>query len=206
MATRFVAGVVRVAAASGAGMPTRALAERDASMGTKIVLAGTLLVGGLGCSATGGMQWMLALWAFAGVAAGVARVGRGPVAPDYARWMQAGMACALLLVVLAVVVALGLLFLENATASAYQPAPAFADAFLDSCSIVAGGNLRTGVIETVTGRNLISGLRQSNNLYQYGMSWLMLAMVAGRMIPLLVMRRLAETHEAWRSHRKAAVV
>ena len=204
--TRCVDGIERVAAAAGAGMPTRDLAERDASMGTKVILAGVLLLGGMGLSATGGVQWTLMLWALAGAFAGLVRTRRGPLAPDYARWMHAGLACVVLMILLAIVVALGLMFLENMTASAYQSAPVFADALLDSCSIAAGGNLSTGVVDTVTGRNLIRGMRQAASLYQYGMVWLMLAMIAGRMIPLMVMRRLADTHEAWRSHRKAAVV
>ena len=206
LTTRCVNGIEQVAAAASAGMPAHELVERDASSGTKVILAGVMLLGGMGLSATGGVQWTLMLWALAGAFAGLARTRRGPLAPDYARWMHAGLACVVLMILLAVVVALGLMFLEQITASAYQSAPTFADTLLDACSVVAGGNLSSGVIENVTGRNLIRGMGQTANLYQYGMIWLMLAMMAGRLIPLMVMRRLADTHEAWRSHRKSAVV
>jgi hypothetical protein len=95
--------------------------------------------------------------------------------------------------VLALVVALGLLLIENWTASRFQPPPTFADALLDACSAVAGGNLSGGLTESVTSRNLLSGIHQSVNLYPYGMTWLMLGMFVGRVLPLIVLRRLGDT-------------
>jgi Trk-type K+ transport system membrane component len=189
--TRYARSLVQTVAACGAGMPTEALEESDVTAGTKVTLSAVLLVGGLGGSATGGVQWPLLLWALAGGAAALGRLGRPHPAPDFARWMHAGLACLVLLALLALLVALGLLLIENWTASRFQPPPTFADALLDACSVVAGGNLSSGLTETVTSRNLVSGIRQSANLYQYGMIWLTLAMLAGRMLPLVILRRLA---------------
>jgi Trk-type K+ transport system membrane component len=202
--TRYARSLVQTAAASGAGMPTESLAGRDVSDGTKLTLSGLLLIGGLSGSATGGLQATLLLWALAGGAASLGWLRRGKTAPapsakpgpTFARWMHAGLACLVLMVVLTLVVAVGLLLIENWSASSYQPPPGLADALLDASSVVAGGNLSTGLTEAVTSRNLISGVRQSVNLYQYGMAWLMLAMLAGRMLPLVVLRRLGDTRVA----------
>lgn len=218
--TRYARSLVQTAAASGAGMPTVQSGAshyplRDTTAGTKLTLSALLLAGGLGGSATGGVQWTLLLWTLAGAAAAVGwssgkarkvevpagetptlprptRRLRSGQAPNRARWMHAGLACGFLLTSLAVIVALGLLLIENRTAARYQPPPTFADALLDACSVVAGGNLSSGLTDTVTGRNLLGGIRQSANLYQYGMTWLMLAMLAGRMLPLVVLCRLTD--------------
>lgn len=48
-----------------AGLPTEQLGDRGVSEGTKLVLCGVLLVGGLGGSAGGGLKWTLVLWALA---------------------------------------------------------------------------------------------------------------------------------------------
>jgi len=98
-------------------------------------------------------------------------------------------ACAILVLLLATVVALGLLIIEANVASAYQPPPSFASAFLDAASAVAGGNLSGGVCAAVTDRNLSRGIRLGVDLYQYGMVWLMAAMLAGRTLPLVVLSR-----------------
>ena len=68
------------------------------------------------------------------------------------------------------------------TASAYQPVPTFAEAFLDAASAVGGANLTSGLFGTVTDPNLIMGLGSGINQYQYGMAWLMAAMVLGRVL------------------------
>ena len=200
-ATRYARSLVQTAAASGAGMPTESLVGRDVSDGTKLTLSGLLLVGGLSGSATGGVQWILLVWALAGGAASLGWLGRGKAGPasstgpatGLARCMHAGLGCLSLMILLTLIVAVGLLLIENWSASSYQPPPSLADALLDASSVVAGGNLSSGLTEAVTGRNLISGVRQSANLYQYGMAWLMLAMLAGRVLPLVVLRRLADS-------------
>jgi hypothetical protein len=115
------------------------------------------------------------------------------------RWMHAGMSVFILMILLTAIVAGGLLLLEQWTASAYQTPSSFADALLDASSVVAGGNLSGGLSETLTSRNLISGLNQPVNLYQYGMGWLMLAMLLGRVLPVTVLRRLSEQRDAPRA-------
>jgi len=192
---RYARSLVQTVSASGAGQPTEDFTGRNVSDGTKCTLAALLVVGGLGGGATGGVHFTLFLWAAAGACAGLGWLGRGRAAPDAARWMHAGMACLLLLIALIVVVAVGMLLLENWTASRYQSLPAFADALLDAASIVAGGNLTSGLTETVTSRNMITGIRRGTNLYQYGMTLLMLAMLAGRVLPLTILRRLADRCE-----------
>lgn len=192
---RYTRGLVQAVAASTAGAPTEPLSERNVSDGTKITLALLLLSGGLGGSATGGLQLTLLLWALGGSAAALGWLGGRKLAPDVARWMHAGLACAILLALLAIAVAAGLLLIENATASAYQPPPTFADALLDASSIVAGGNLSSGLTDAVTGRNLTAGIGRSVSTYQYGIGLLMLAMLAGRLTPLAIVRRLTSTRQ-----------
>lgn len=196
-AQRYWRSLVQVTAASGAGIPTEKLTERNVSEGTKIVLAAVLLTGGLAGSPTGGMQFPLLMWALAGGLAGAFRFGGERQAPDVQRWMHAGMAVFILIVLMTVFVAGGLLLLEQWTASAYQTRSSFADAMLDASSVVAGGALSGGLAETLTSRNLISGLNQPVNLYPYGMSWLMLAMLIGRVLPVAVLRRLGETRKKY---------
>lgn len=202
---RYARSLVQTTAASGAGIPTLQSPAshyplRDATSGTKVTLSMLLLVGGLGGSATGGVQWTLLLGALAGGTAAIGCARSSKPDPDATRWMLGGLACLFLLALLAVVVALGLLLIEHWTAARYQPPPTFADALLDACSIVAGGNLSSGLTETVTGRNLLGGIRQSANLFQYGMSWLMLAMMIGRLLPLVVLRRLADAQSESDQH------
>ena len=189
-ARRYARSLVQVVAASGAGAPTEPLAGRDATPGTKVVLAALLLIGGLGGSPTGGVQWPLLLWALVGGAAAVGWKRGAGGRPAALRCMLAGLAAVFLLALLALVVALGLLLLETWTASHFQSPPGLADALLDASSIVAGGNLTGGLTEAVTSRNLLSGIRQASSQFQYGMAWLMLAMLAGRMLPLVIVYRL----------------
>ena len=193
---RYLRSLVQVTAASGAGMPTEKLTERNVSEGTKIALAAILLTGGLAGSATGGMHFPLLMWALAGGLGGLFRFGRDRHAPDVQRWMHAGMAVFILMVLLTMIVAGGLLLLEQWTASSYQTPSSFADAMLDASSVVAGGNLSGGLAETLTSRNLVSGMNQPVNLYQYGMTWLMVAMLIGRVLPVAVLRRLSEQRDA----------
>ncbi len=186
---RFVRALDETTAASAAGLPTAALDGANATDATKITLALLLIAGGLGGSATGGVQWPLLLWAGAGVLGALGWLGSRRLAPDLARWMHAGLACVLALLLLAGLVAGGMLLFENVAASPYQPAPTFADAFLDAASVVAGGGLTTGVVDAVTGPQLQGGIGRSVNLYAYGIGYLMLGMLAGRLVPLMVLRR-----------------
>jgi hypothetical protein len=205
LSTRYARSLAQVVCAVGAGLPTEKLADRNVSEGTKLVLAGVVLVGGLGGSVGGGIKWPLLLWA---LAAGGLVLGRGPGRSGdelTRRCLLAGSACAATFMVLALVVALGLLLIEAHTGSPYQSAPTLADALLDASSAVGGANLSSGLTATVSNRNLSSGIRQSTDLYQYGMGWLMLAMLIGRIVPVLVLARLADFHpgepERWPSGR-----
>ncbi len=186
---RFTRGLVQVTAAAGAGLPTEQLGERGVSEGTKVTLAGAVLLGGLGGTAGGGVTWLLALCAITGIAR---RAGTAPGdTGDTRRWAWAGITCGVTLVTLAVAVALGLLLIEARTAPSYQAQPTFADALLDAASAVGGANLSSGLTAAVIGPNLSSGIRQSVDQYYYGMTWLMLAMLGGRILPVLVLWRAA---------------
>ncbi len=80
--------------------------------------------------------------------------------------------------------ALGLLILYNVSASPYQAARTFADALLDAASAVAGGGLTSGMTADLLDPNLSSGMHSPVDRYQYGAAWLMLLMLAGRIVPL----------------------
>lgn len=121
---------------------------------------------------------------------GVARSGDSS-ARDASVWPRAAIAVVATLALLAVGGALGVLVIESQTASAYQPPPTFADAFLDAASAVGGAGLTTGVFANVTSRNLSRGIRQPTDQYQYGMVWFMLLMLLGRAAPVVVLGRVA---------------
>ncbi|MCK4340707.1 MAG: hypothetical protein KAY37_03155, partial [Phycisphaerae bacterium] len=130
---RYARGLIQVACASGAGITTEQLTERGVSEGTKLVLAGVVLVGGLGGSAGGGVKWTMLLWALAavgligGYGPGRSRVDRTPsvsagISPladargsadeTARRCRRAGSACLGSLLILTLIVAGGLLFIE----------------------------------------------------------------------------------------------
>lgn len=196
---RYARSLVQTVCASAAGIPTETMTDRNITEGTKVVLATTMLVGPLGGAAGGGIKFTLLIWVLSGTVAAFAARGRS-IHPATFRCLLAGIACFGLLVLLTFAVALGLLIIETHTASLYQARPTFADAFLDAASAVAGGNLSSGLVEHVTARNLSSGIRQSVDLYQYGMAWLIAAMVLGRVLPLFVLCRMAgaKLHETRR--------
>jgi Trk-type K+ transport system membrane component len=189
---RFVRSLIEATCVSGAGITVERLDDRRVGEGTKCVLAGLILIGGLGGSAGGGMHWTLVLWA---LVAGAALFGVGPgrSRSEAARrcWL-AGSATVLALAGLALVIALGLLIIEAWIGSPFQTPPTFADALLDASSAVGGANLTSGLTATLTSPNLSSGIRQSVDLYQYGMKWLMLAMLIGRILPIVILERVAD--------------
>ncbi|TWT42417.1 Cation transport protein [Phycisphaerae bacterium RAS1] len=168
---------LQVFSAAGAGVQTEALSERSASDGTKVVLAAVMLVGGFPGSPLGGLGWPLAAALLIGAFAGRTRDERA---------FAIAVRLAVTLLALVLLTALGLLVIEHFTATAYQPPPTFADAFLDASSAVAGGGLTSGVSAAVTSRNLSSGIQQRVDVYQYGMAWLMLAMLLGRIAPVWI--------------------
>jgi len=187
---RYARSLVQVTAAAGAGVPTEELKERGVSEGTKLVLAGAVLVGGLGGAAGGGIRWPMLL-ALLSVAWPFGRVPTGPRDEGTRGRALAAVTCAVALVLLVLVVALGLLVIEAHTTTAFQTAPTLGDALLDASSAVAGGNLSSGLTATVTSANLSRGIHQSVDLYQYGLVWLLAAMFIGRTLPVLLLARSA---------------
>ncbi len=187
---RFARSLVQVACASGAGIPTEELSEKEVTDGTKVALAVALAVGPLGGSAGGGTKFTLFLFTGYAVVSTLSR--RRPAEdPTARRYLLAGVTCTAMMLLLIAVTAFGLLIIEARTASPYQPPPTFADALLDASSAAAGGNLSSGILQTVTHRKLSRGIRQHVDLYQYGMVWLMMAMLVGRVLPLVVLCRMA---------------
>jgi Trk-type K+ transport system membrane component len=190
--TRYAQSLVQTVCASGAGIPTEALSDRAVAEGTKVTLGVVVLVGGMAGAAGGGIKWPLLMAVLVAGLTALPRGRRDPAETPSSQLVRAGTVCLLSMLALASVVALGLLLIENHTASPYQPSPTFADAFLDASSAVGGANLSSGLTATVTSRNLITGMRQAANLYQYGMSWIMLAMLVGRVLPLFVLCRITD--------------
>ncbi len=188
---RFVRSLVLVTCTATAGQATEPIADRGVSDGTKLVLSALQLIGGAGGSPGGGVKWLVLLWALAGLTA-VIGLGGGWAQRDRARrfWL-AGVACTGAVLALAVVVALGLLVIEANVASSYQAPPTFADALLEASSATAGGGLSMGLTTTITSFNLSRGIRQNVDLYQYGMCWLLAAMLLGRVLPIWILGRVA---------------
>jgi hypothetical protein len=192
---RFARAVIQTVCASTSGIPTEDLRERNVTDASRAVLALAVLTGPLGGAAGGGIGWIFLL---AGLHAAFSRNCRAETAlqaPAAAQSKsrtavgQVGMAYLVLFLALALVAALGLLFIECNVASAYSRTPTFAAALIDAVSAVGGANLSAGVFEAVTDRNLSRGIRLPVDLYQYGICWLMLAMLAGRLLPLVVLAR-----------------
>ncbi|MEP0848695.1 MAG: hypothetical protein HRF50_17960 [Phycisphaerae bacterium] len=201
---RLGRAAVQVVSAAGAGIATEDLTDSGLREGTKVVLVVLVLVGGFFGCAAGGVTWILAVSALR---------GRPPIPPReprrgtkdgafpspgaeprgcddvlaLARGTLAALRVLIGLLTTTVVAALGMILIETLTASRFQPAPTFADALVDAASAVCGGGLTTGVTELVTGRNLIKGIGLGMDQYQVGMAWIMLCMVAGRVLPIAVL-------------------
>jgi hypothetical protein len=179
--------VVQVISAAGAGVATEPLAGQQIRDGAKVTLALAVLIGSCGCAAGGGVTWMLLIWGLAGAMTGGSEPARARAGP----WLHGGLSCAVLMGLLAVGGALGLMVIENLIGSRFEHPPSFADALVDACSAAGGANLTTGLTARVTAENLTSGKNLPVNLYSLGMVWMMALMLAGRMIPLFVLRRAA---------------
>lgn len=203
-AERYERSVLQTVLAATAGMPTENLSQNAIGDGSKMVLAAVVLTGGMGGSPTGGVKWPLMLIALsAGGATFLSRsrqvksgseqkTGRDSAA-SAALFFRTAVRLCVLLVGWTTIVAIGLLIIEARTASAFQTAPTFADAFLDASAVVGGANLTSGLSATVTNPNLSSGMGQSVDLYHYGTIWLMLGMAVGRILPVLVLCRMADS-------------
>lgn len=178
---RFTRSVIQAASATTAGIATENLRERDVRDPSKLVLAILVLVGGLGGAAGGGTTFILLM---------LCLTARRAHSSEPRAFLRSATAIVLLLPALTLVVTFGLLVIEALTASAYQPTFTFAEAFLDAASAVGGANLTSGLTATVTDPNLTRGLGLGVNQYEYAMGWLMSAMLAGRLLPMIIMCRL----------------
>lgn len=183
--------LIQTVCASGSGIATEPLADRGVSDGTKLTLALLVLIGGAPGSVTGGVQALLLVLALGGVAQILRGRGEASAAGELRRVQVAGGGL-LAMLALTAICAGGVLLLDAWLASPFQSPATLADALLDSASAVGGANLSGGVTATLTARNLSSGIRNPTDQYQYGMAWLMLAMLAGRVLPLLILARLSE--------------
>lgn len=180
----------QAAAASGLGATVQTPDETPVSDAGRTVLAALVLLGGLGGGVGGGVKLMLFWFTLVGVGVGLApRRNEAEVA----RRIGLGGRAALILatyVGFALLIAFGLLLIEQLTASPWTPRPALSGALLDAASAVGGASLTGGLTEAVTSRNLVQGLGLGFDLYQLGMAWLMFAMFVGRVLPVWLITRL----------------
>ncbi|MBK9118633.1 MAG: hypothetical protein IPM18_03380 [Phycisphaerales bacterium] len=187
----FVRRFEQVALAGGAGIASEPVADRVVTEGTKAVLAFVVLVGGQGGAAGGGLRWPVVVGALAIL---LLVFGRGRFRHDLPEYRRAALAAVVLVgAVLAWtgLVAVGLLLIEGRTASGFHTPPTVADAWLESCAAVGGASLTSGLTAKLSDASLSSGFRREVDLYPYGMGWLMAAMLVGRLLPVLVIARLA---------------
>ncbi|MBK8914671.1 MAG: hypothetical protein IPM64_08760 [Phycisphaerales bacterium] len=167
-----------VGAANGVGSVPPDAGLRD---GSRVVLAAAILIGGGAGSAAGGLRWTL-------LAALCARGGGGRAADAARRTARA-------LLLLTGGIAMGILLIDALVGVRFGRAVPLGDALLDAASAVGGGAVGGAAMEAITSRNLSTGIGHASDLYPYGMLWLMIAMVLGRLVPLWVMQRAAERPE-----------
>jgi hypothetical protein len=186
IAARYGRSVVLVVNASTSGVAAEPLGTGHLRDATRFIIATVAWIGPLGGSAGGGLKWTLVVAAIGATAL----AGRFTRSGDARRTLSiAAAACLGLMLLLGLTTAVGLLLVENWTAAPFQPAPTAADAWLEAACAVAGGNVSSGLTAVVTSPNLVSGLNQTTNQYALGMSWLMAAMLLGRVLPVFVLAR-----------------
>ncbi len=187
---RFARWLSAAAAAGGSGIALDVLADRRASEGTKLVLAGLVTMGGLGGGLAGGCKLtaLLCVTIFLGKTCAGKAAGAATAVP---RVVVAAAGALATVVGLTLVVAAGLLAIESGIGSVYDAPPTVGDALLDAASAVSGAGLTSGLLESVTSERLSSGIQQAVDKYQYGMVWLLAAMLLGRTVPVVVVGRLA---------------
>lgn len=174
------------------GVATEDAAGGGVTEGTRLLLALALLVGGPAAAATGGLRWPLLAQLLRLQRPGAGGPGeRAEVAPAGrdCNLIQLARGAALAFGGVVLLVALGMLALDAIVATRYAAPLALADSLLDAAAAVGGGGLSGGAAGTLTNRNLSTGMGQPSDLYPYGMAWLMLAMFAGRVLPIWLLRR-----------------
>jgi hypothetical protein len=210
LAGRFDRAMAQSILASTAALPVEGWTE-ETTDGSRFVLACLVTAGALPGSAGGGVR----MTAFLLVVVGIWRLrpappstpqttsaaqrdssdrGESPPVDSAARKMRLVRLVGAhysAVVWLLLAGALGLLVIQNFAASPYQAARTFADALLDSASAVAGGGLTSGMAAELIDPSLSSGMHSPVDRYQYGAAWLMLLMLAGRIVPLWLLARAA---------------
>ncbi len=189
-AKRWARAAAVSATVSPAGVSTEPLTEAASSEATRTAIAALVLVGSMPGSPGGGVKWPLFLAACASLAAAVGLWRRG-CDPPTSRLRSAAVHLTLALVLTTVFVAIGLLAIEGLTASRFTPPPRLTDALLDAASAVGGAALTGGLTHAVTNQNLTAGIRLSVDMYPWGMGWLMAAMLAGRLLPVVILCRMS---------------
>ncbi|MDX2197776.1 MAG: hypothetical protein SF069_02260 [Phycisphaerae bacterium] len=190
---RWQRAATAVVCAAGSGLPTEAADARSLSEGSRFALGLAAWLGGLGGSATGGVKWSLFILAFAAVVGSAGISARATSAHWTAhRCVRAAVRVVGVQLVLTIVAALGLLVIQRQTASPFDPTPGLAEAWLDASAAVNGAAVSSGISANVTSGRLSKGLGLSADLYQYGMGWLMLAMLLGRAAPIAIVSRAAD--------------
>ncbi|MGE3182370.1 MAG: hypothetical protein AB7N71_12125 [Phycisphaerae bacterium] len=186
---RFVRATTQTCAAVGAGVPSESLDDRAVAAGTQFLLACTTFVGGFPGSPAGGVKWSILLLV---VLAALRRrdPANTPESRQIIRYAATRLVVSLFLLTL--VVTLGILVIHRLTASPYESPPRFTAALLDASSCVNGANLTAGPAARIIDPNLSGGIGQPVDQYGYGVAWLMLAMLAGRVIPIWVLESSAK--------------
>lgn len=196
------AGPIRAARAEGATLAGRwaellALAHAGQAAprepgdepreGTRLVLALTIIAGGLS-PASGGVSWLVLLAAL-GLASPLAAAAAGaavsPVTRE--RVVCAARRVVVAVLALALIATLGLLVIEARVADRFETPARLGEAVLDASAVAGGGAATSGLIARLTSPHLSRGMAQGVDSYLYGMVWTLLVMFAGRIVPLIVL-------------------
>lgn len=184
--------LLQVAVTSHAGWSPLPVADRAVGEGSKLILAMTILVGGLG-AVTGGTFWLIIAACGGAPLLGARDAGAGRLRTAARRAVTAILA-------LTLVTALGLLLIEARVASRFETPATLGDAVLDAASVVGGAALSSGLLENLTSAHLSKGMGQTVDSYLYATVWTMLAMFAGRIVPILVLSAVGRPHGAAAGH------
>jgi Trk-type K+ transport system membrane component len=171
--------LLQVAVTSHAGWSPLPITDRAVGEGRKLTLALAIVVGGLGASA-GGTFWFII------AACGGASL-LGVETPGGSRFRLAAVRTLTAVLALTLATTLGLLIIEARVASRNETPATLGDAVLDAASVVGGAGLTSGLIENLTSAHLSKGMGQTVDSYLYATVWVMLAMFAGRTVPILVL-------------------